>query len=329
MGQTSFIGRDGGGIEANYMIGSQMVTQGNVYYVKPRTGSDGNNGTSPRSAFKTLVKALASCSAGQNDTVYLLAEGSSASLTTDLLTTTLDWNLNNTHLIGVSAGNLVGQRARISWASTAASASDIPLLTVSGSGCLIAGISLVLESADANLAFGLNVTGDRCRFSRVNVSWPANAAADCAGAYAVKLDGATDDVFEECVFGSYTIDQGTAANQILLIDTGCSATMFRDCYFISRIEHITNSPAVRLADAGSVGFGCVWFDRCKFISTSVNAAYAQSGAFKTTAAQTDGRIVLTDCWTNAGKWDVDDADMILNGCVGVPIDDNAGEILAV
>jgi len=316
-------------VRANAFIGANFPTQGKTFFVKPRTGLDGNSGRSPRTALQTLPAALAKCTTGQNDIVYLMAEGGTAALTTADLSTTLDWNLNNTHLIGISAGNIVGQRARISWAAAAASGSDIPLVTVSGAGCLIAGISLVLESSDANLGFGLNVTGDRCRFSRVHVSWPANAAADCAGAYALKLDGATDDVFEDCVFGSYTIDQGSAANQVLLIDTGCSATVFRNCLFISRLESTTNSPAVRLADAGSVGFGCVWFDGCKFISTSVSAGFAQAGAFKTTAAQTDGRVIVTNCFTNAAKWDVDDRDMILVGGPPVPAADSNSTLLAV
>jgi hypothetical protein len=115
----------------------------------------------------------------------------------------------------------------------------------------------------------------------------------------------------------------------LLVDTGFSATIFRDCYFINRIQSNTYAPHVRLADAGAVGFGCLWFDRCKFISTASNGAYTQAGAFKTTASQTDGRIILHDCLTNATLWDADAGDMILVNAPGVPIDDHAGHTLAV
>jgi hypothetical protein len=84
-----------------------MVTQGNVFFVRPTGGSDGNDGKSPARAFKTLVKALNSCSANQNDTIYLIAESNTASATTAYLTAQLDWNKDLVHLIGVGTGSMI------------------------------------------------------------------------------------------------------------------------------------------------------------------------------------------------------------------------------
>lgn len=302
---------------------------GKIFHVRPANGNDSWSGRQPHTAFKTLAAALAKATEDRNDIVLLYSESNSAGGTTDYLTETLDWNKALVHLIGVNAGGPFSQRSRIAWKSTAASESNVPLFTLSASGCLIQNVSFVVGSADANLSFGVNVTGDRNHLRKVSIAFPVNDANDAAGAYALKIDGATDCLFDACDIGSYTTDLGSAANQLLLVDGGCSMTKFVDCEFIARLQSDTNSPFVRLADAGAVGFGCLWFKRCNFIATSVNGANTQSGAFKTAAAQTDGRIVLADCHTNAGKWDVDDRDMILNGCVGVPIDDNAGEMLAV
>lgn len=303
--------------------------QGNVWHVRPKNGLDTNDGKSTRNAFKTLAKAQLAATANQNDVVLLYSESNTAADTTDYQTATLAWSKDGVHLIGVCAGGPYNKRARIAWKSDAASGSDIPLVLVDADNCYIANLSLSVGSADANLSFGLKVTGDNNFFENVDVAFPTNDANDVAGAYALKLDGADQCRFRHCTFGSFTIDLGTAVNQILLIDTGISGTFFEDCDFISRIQHNTNSPAVRLADAGSVGFGCVWFKRCNFIFTSVSGANTQTGAFVTAAAQTDGRIVLADCHTNATKWDAEDRDMILNASGPTPIGDTSGITLAV
>jgi hypothetical protein len=314
---------------ANQMITNGVMGQGKTFFVKPINGADGQSGRSPRAALKTLGAALAKCTTGNNDTVYLLSEGNTASTTTDYQSTTLDWNLNSTHLIGVCAGGPHSKRARIAWLSTASSASDIPLLTVSGNNCRIENISVAVGINDANLSFGVNVTGDNNVFDNIDIAFPQHATNDASGAYALKIDGCDQTLFRHSTFGSFTIDLGTAANSLLLIDGGCSMVKFEDCDFIERIEHTTNSPFVRTADANALGFGCVWFKRCNFISTSVSAGYAQAAAMTITAAQVDGRIILSDCWTNAAKWDNTDADMILAGNAPTPAADTSGVLKAV
>jgi hypothetical protein len=286
---------------------------GNIYHVRPRYGSDINaRPNQVERAFRTVSAAFANCEADQNDVILYHSEGNSTSECTEYRSATLTWNKDLVHLIGVGNYNPFSTRNRIAWASGAASSSDIPLVTISASGCLFRGVSFVVGSSDANLSFGVNVTGDRNRFENVAFAYPQNAANDAAGGYALKIDGADDTIFKDCVLGGYTIDLGTAANQLLLVDSGCSMVKFDNCDFIARIESATNSPFVRLADAGAVGFGCLWFTNCRFIHTSVNAVYAQDGAFKTTASQTDGRIIIDpSCMTTASAWDVDGNDMIL------------------
>ena len=70
-------------VQANVLIGAGLMTQGNVYHVKPSTGSDGHSGTSPDEAVKTVSKALSLCTANQNDVVLLYAQSNTASATTD------------------------------------------------------------------------------------------------------------------------------------------------------------------------------------------------------------------------------------------------------
>ena len=305
---------------------------GNIWHVRPRYGHDlNNNGLRPDSAFKTPEKAFDKMVADQNDVLLLYSESNSASLTTSLLSTTLTWSKNLCHLIGVGSANPFSSRARVAWASAAASDSDIPLINVTGSGCLFRNVSFVVGSSDANLSFGLAVSGDRNRFERISVANPTNAANDVAGAYSLYLNGCTDSIFEDCNFGSYTIDMGSAANSVLLVAGGGSLTKFRRCLFINRIEHGTNSPLVSIPAATGVGFGCLFFeDRCGFISTSVNGAYSQTGAFKVGAAQNDGKVIIDPtCYTNATKWDSQDANQILIAGPATPAADTVNVMLAV
>ena len=90
-----------------------VVTQGNVFFVKPRTGNNNADGKSPASALKTLVEAQARATANQNDVVYMMAEGNSAANTTDYQSVAFDWAKDGVHLLGVDSGPFIGQRARI------------------------------------------------------------------------------------------------------------------------------------------------------------------------------------------------------------------------
>ena len=310
------------------MAGGGVITQGKSIFVKPYSGSDGNNGLSTSSAVKTLSKALSLATADKNDIVYLLAESNSASATTDYQSTTLDWNKDMVHLIGIGSGNPISSRSRLAWLSTASSASDIPLMTVSADGCYIANIGLFTGINDANLSFGLNVTGDRNRFENVSSVWPGHDTNDCAGGYALKVDGVVDTIFKDCFFGSYTISTGSAANSVVLMDTGLSGVIFENCLFMHRTTHATDSVLLKTADNATLGFGCVWFRRCNFIGVP-EASTAATAVATITASQTDGYIIMEDCTTNLSKWDNTDADMIyiMNG--PTPAADTCGVARAV
>jgi hypothetical protein len=160
------------GVQAAFFVGSPFPTQGKVFFVKPYSGSDGNSGRSPKKAFKTLVKALASATANQNDVVYLMAEGNSASLTTDYQAAALDWNKDGVHLIGVGSGAMIGGRSRIGQLSTVKTIED--LFTVSADNCFIANIEVFqgVASSTATLERAVVVSGQRnhfvnCQFSGI------------------------------------------------------------------------------------------------------------------------------------------------------------------
>ena len=320
-------------IKANAILGASFMTQGQQFFVKPYSGSDGNNGKSPRKPFKTLAKALSAMTANQNDVCWLFAESNSASATTDYQSSTLDWNKDLCHIIGVNAGGPVGQRSRVEFISTYVTASN--LFTLSADGCLIANVHFFAGVADANPTGCVKVTGTRNKFLNCHIAGIGDDTNDIAGAYSLKLDGAAENLFEDCTIGLDTIARGTAANSGLLVDTAATRNEFRSCRFIAQVEHATNHVHVRLADATAID-RYLLFRECLFYYMSANYAVGATGVCKLTADLTQGYIIMDRCLafsdkypTVTIKWDVDDRDKILLMNSPTPAADTAGVARAV
>src|SRR3989304_8091611 len=92
-------------------------TQGNIYHVKPYSGSDSNDGLQIDRPIKTLSRAQTIATADQNSVKLLYSEPNTASLTTDYQSTTLSWAKDGVHLIGINSGNPISARSRLGWLS--------------------------------------------------------------------------------------------------------------------------------------------------------------------------------------------------------------------
>jgi len=294
-------------------LGALTATQGDVYFVKPRTGSDENTGKSVDNAFKTLAQALSAATANQNDIVFLISEhNDTAGSTTDYQSTTLDWNKDMVHLIGVNAGNNISPRSRVAFLSTYDTASN--LFTLSADNCLIANIQFFAGVAGVNPTGAFLVTGDRNRVVNCHIAGIGNDANDIAGAYSIKLDTASENQFEQCTIGVTTTGAGSAANSDILVDGGSARNRFISCYFTRRVDHASNFVFVKLADATAIE-DFLSFDSCRFIPTSTNYAIAM-GAVMDIPALTQGFIQVIDSVvfksdnSTAPVWDVNNRDKI-------------------
>ena len=273
--------------------------QGNVFYVRPVGGSDGNDGKNPLRAFKTLVAALAACTANQNDTVFFLAESNTSAATTDYQSALLDWNKDMVHLIGVGTGTMINGRSRISSVST----SVLPLLMkVSANGCIISNISVFYGVASA-LALGcLSVTGQRNLFHQVTVQGIGNITQDALGAYDLVLDGAEENTFVDCYIGTDTIAR-TVNSRNIILKNGATRNIFRSSLIVSYATD-ANYRFVQKASAGIDRF-CM-FDNCDFINmVKSGSAASLTEAFDITAGGSpNGLIIVKNCsLTGAALWE--------------------------
>jgi hypothetical protein len=210
------------------VVGNGMVTQGKVIFVKPRTGDDGQDGSSPDQAVKTLTRAKALATANQNDIVYLMNESNTGTSTFDYLSAAFTWNKDAVHLIGTGATPFIGSRAGIRNSTSVATIED--LFTVSANNCVIANISVfqgdVTSTATAPRA--VVVSGMRNRF--VNCQFSGNGdtggSMDVAGARSLAVTGA-ENTFQHCYIGLDTVIRGTQTTEVYL--TTGARNVFEDC----------------------------------------------------------------------------------------------------
>ena len=111
---------------------------GNVYYLDPVNGLDGNTGLLPTSAVQTLAAGYALLTSGNNDVLVLIGNGASSG---SARITTFTWAKSACHLIGVCAPSMTSQRARIANPTTSGITITANFFTVSGSGCLFQNLS--------------------------------------------------------------------------------------------------------------------------------------------------------------------------------------------
>lgn len=208
----------------------KAANQGNVFYVRPRLGSDGQDGRTPQTAFQTLSAALGACTANQNDVVYLMAEGNASADTTEYLSAAFDWNKDGVHLIGVGANPFIGQRARIAQLASSKTVED--LFTVSANNCVIANLGIFqgVASSTATSPRALVVSGQRNHFVNCQISGNGDTggSTDTAGARSLAVTGA-ENTFTHCYIGLDTVIRATQTAEVTVGNV--ARTVFEDCMF--------------------------------------------------------------------------------------------------
>lgn len=295
-GITSF------GVPVLGTIGGLPFT-GNYYFVDPVNGADGNEGT-PELPLKTLYGALAKCTAGNNDVVVLMGDGTaagSARLSTALAQEinsaatagTLNWNKNATHLIGVAAPTNVAQRARIAPPTgtyTAATFNSDAFINVTASGCYFANLSVFcgFSTGSANMIAWTD-SGSRNAYSNVNIYGMADAAsAGGANARSLKLNGGGEHTFINCTLGGDTVARG-AANATVELAGGTARNSFIDCVFPFQCSAGTPIGLKVGAAAGMDRYAL--FKGCSFIN-NVGSTSTTMSALATLAASAGGQVVI-------------------------------------
>lgn len=290
------------------LLGSLGIPfNGTYFWVDPANGSDGNDGKSPAKAFATLYKAHAACTAGKNDVVFLVSDGSTTgtarlslanaqSVDSSVSAGTLVWSKNATHLIGVGAPSSGWNRARIAPPSgtyTASTFGSANFVTVSASGCVFNNFSVFNGFSTGGAAqIAWTDTGGRNFYSEVHFGGMADqASADDAGSRSLKLSGGGEHKFVGCTFGVDTVTRG-AANASIEFAAATARNTFKECNFVFHCD--AGTPLGITAGASNTMERWALFDRCTFINT-VDSSSTTMTALVTLGASTNGLILMKDC----------------------------------
>lgn len=290
--------------------GMPTVFTGNYWFVKPISGLDGNSGKNPQNALKTLSRALALATANNNDVVFLISESNTATSTTDYQTATLDWNKDLTHLIGVAAPSQWSNRARIGQDSATTGLTD--LMKVSANACYFANFGIFQGVADATSLIALEVTGQRNVFSGLTIQGIGNATQITAGAMDLKLTGAAENLFVNCLIGADTESRDQNCTS-LTCASSATRNRFADCIFDS---YLSNAGYATVTIGANGIDRELNFDRCQFWAKSTNKTITQTSVFSIPAIS-QGAIVLFNSAAfsdgdGATDWDSNNRGIIWN-----------------
>ena len=289
---------------------------GNIFVLDPTNGDDTNPGDTFEKPFKTLAAAYAACVSGQNDVIVYVPGASSITLSA-----ALDWTKSYTHLVGLCAPTMVGQRCRIFQLSTLTAAS--PLLTISGSGNIFKNLYIFQGVADATSLINVSVTGGRNYFENVHFAGGGDTLQAVDGGASLKLDGAEENTFVNCTIGVDTV--AAAAGMVgILFDGDAHRNLFKNCHVRMLAGH-TGAAFVEVADATGIDRDTI-FDNCLFTNTNA-ANYTMASAFVIPAisANRPARIFLKECMLyGVTKLDASDRGVLMGNMNAVTAADLSG-----
>lgn len=307
-------------------IGGLPLT-GNWWFVNPAAGSDAYDGTSPQTPFQTIYRAYAAATAGNNDVIVLIGNGSTsgtARMSTALAqaansaatTGTITWAKNATHLIGVTAPTGISNRARFAPPTGTYTASTFGnngnMFNVTASGCIFANFSVFngfSTGSASQIAWIEN--GGRNYYQSVQFGgFGDTQSAQGTGARALKVMGAGENTFVGCTIGLDTVTR-TVANASLEFAGATPRNKFVDCDF----PMVTSSASALFIVGTGAGSIDRWekFQRCLFY----NAVDSTSTTVSTVAslnAAAGGSLVFNNC-TAAGATKWGDAGALANSYV--------------
>lgn len=281
-----------------------------VFFVDPSAGADGSDGSIER-PLKTLARALTKARANKNDVVFLISKGNSSSVTTDYQSSTLTWNKDLVHLVGIGTPSYFSNRARIAQLSTATGVA--PLVKVTANGCIFQNFSIFHGVDDATSLVALEVTGQRNVFKDCHIAGIGNATQVAANNATLKLNGAQENRFVNCRIGLDTVTRDNSTKGEIWCDGAASRNVFENCDIYGYIDN-AGYVQVTIEDATGIDRGLIFKD-CLFYSESTNAATTQTSVFSIPAIS-QGKIILKNstAFSDGGAvdWDSNDRGIIWN-----------------
>lgn len=333
---TAFTSLTVAGVPTMGMAGLPLTT-GQVFFCDYANGSDGNTGGAS-DPFKTIYWAFSKCVSGRGDIVAVVSNGLStgsqrlslanAQIVNSAATAgTLNWNKDNTHLVGVGSPSMFAQRARLAPPTgtyTQATFGSGNFVVVTGSGCTFANFSVFNGfSTGGTNQIAWTDNGNRNAYLNVSLEGMGDAASAAdAGSRSLKIGsaGSGELYFSHCSFGLNTVTRG-AANATLELAGGTPRNTFEDCIFL--MDASASTPFHVLG----TGASCIdrenFFIRSKFANSIKSGATTISAAISLTNASPGGLLVL-DTPFSVGATKLGDTNALANSYIVAPAPNSGG-----
>lgn len=270
---------------------------GEVFYLDPTHGADGNSGRLG-APVKTLAAGYALLRDGYNDVLVYIAGASGITLDAGFT-----WAKSYAHFIGACTPVPFSPRSRIFL--NAATDGATFLFKVTGSACVFENILVNMGVDDNTAANAVVVTGERNQFKGCHFAGIGHATMDVAGAASLMIDGGSENLFEDCVIGLDTISRGANSRE-LVFDSAATRNVFKRCTVIAYISNAGHA-LVKIADATGID-RLQKFEGCHFIADSENRATALTSVCDIPAGISQGMLDFDalchiSSWGAATAWD--------------------------
>lgn len=279
-----------------------FATTGKIFYCDPANGNDNWSGTVPtisansngQGPVASLAAGYGLLTAGENDVLVLIGNGTTTATARMSITTTFTWAKSAAHLIGICSGSRFSQRSRIAPLTTGTGFAG-PQLTVSGNGCYFANIE-IFQGYATGVANQINVkvTGTRNVFNNCQISGMGDTTSAASAGSRSLLLTAGENYFNKCVIGLDTISRG-ALNASIEIQNGAPRNVFEDCIFPCLASTAAAGLALLVASAAGIDRMTI-FRRCTFYNAAAFSGGAAGTGVMKLVASAGGAILLDpDC----------------------------------
>jgi hypothetical protein len=281
----------GGGIPAMY---------GDVWFVDYTNGRNGNSGKNKDDPVKTLSRAYALATTGQNDVI--LINGVDPVQEDAMIT----WAKNKIHVFGLGVFGATDQEPRIIFSATGLAVASAPaVIKVTGWGNTFTNIrinSWGVFATNANVCAlwdaGEGTVYTNCQF---------NKFTDLGVAAVSDVEARGDSTtWRNCKFGFDTLEQTAARPTLWIKGTGGSARMknnyFENCYFVCDSSAATKV-FIKVYDTNSLAFSNVWVN-CIFINSIITSkgTAALNDAVSSISGLAEGNLLFVNPVTNASEF---------------------------
>jgi hypothetical protein len=261
------------------------IGTGNIFYLDAANGSDNNSGKTPTEAKATLTGAQAVMTADQNDTLYILDNGTAVTEATQFT-----WSKSGCRIIGVGgAQGGINKGVTITFTENSAGGQFI----LSADKCIFANIQFNHTPSTAAGVVNVKVTGDNntfieCQFLNANNA----ASAGATGYLGLSLDGCANPSFYRCTIGGTDTTRTASAADLTIGAATITGLYMEDCIFIADLDATADATHAFIENVADPDLGDVaYFVRPTFINAGANAALPDA---MTIGAATAGFFLIRD-----------------------------------